>query len=211
MMPRHSPEGTRKWNQAARFVAEGELEHGAIAARVGIAPNTLWRWRQNPKFAVRVTKYSDRINESVPSPAITHRARRLERLNRDWFRLQAIIDERAADPSMEGVPGGKTGLIVRKVKRLLSGDRATLVSEYTIDCRILRELRRIEKQAALECGQWEPMVNEETACSVSALIEVDAAKAVHDAQRADEPSESEGVPLPGRLAIIPYGRPAEAA
>lgn len=210
-MPRHSPEGTQKWNQAASFVAEGELAHGAIATRVAIAPNTLWRWRQNPRFQARVTKYGDRINESVWSPAITRRARRLERLNRDWFRLQAIIEERAADPSMEGVPGGKTGLIVRKVKQVFSGDRATLVSDYSIDCRILAEMRRIEKQAALECGQWEPMVNEEAGRSIAALIEADTAKAAHRAERADEPKEPTAVPCPDRLPIIPYVWPAEAA
>lgn len=55
---------------------------------------------------------------------------------------------------MVGIPGGETGLLVRKYKNLGSGDNARTVEEYEVDTGLLAELRAHEKQAAEELGQW---------------------------------------------------------
>jgi hypothetical protein len=55
---------------------------------------------------------------------------------------------------MASVPGGATGLLVRRVKRIGTGPSAGAVEEFAVDTRILRELRAHEQQAARELGQW---------------------------------------------------------
>jgi hypothetical protein len=64
-------------------------------------------------------------------------------------RLHRVIRERAADPEMQDVPGGPTGLIVRTTKMVGKKE----VKEYALDAALLREIRELEAQAARECGQ----------------------------------------------------------
>jgi hypothetical protein len=75
-----------------------------------------------------------------------------------WNRLRQVIAARAADPDHAKAPGGDTGLLVRKLKQIGSGESARTVEEYEVDAALLREAREHEKQAAQELGQW----NEET-------------------------------------------------
>lgn len=71
-----------------------------------------------------------------------------------WQKIQQVIEERAADPSMTKIPGGKTGLIVRQIKAVGSGAGMKILREYVIDAGLLKELRAHEQQAARELSQW---------------------------------------------------------
>jgi hypothetical protein len=88
-----------------------------------------------------------------------------------WRALQQVIAERAAHPDMRDVPGGRTGLLVRSLKTIGSGDAAREVAEYRLDAAILKELRELERQAAEEAGQWTTRseVNGAVAVGVSVL------------------------------------------
>ena len=50
--------------------------------------------------------------------------------------------------------GGSTGLLTRSVKAIGAGKFTRFVDEYRVDTALLRELRELEKQAAIEQGQW---------------------------------------------------------
>lgn len=63
-----------------------------------------------------------------------------------------VIEARSKD--MAEVPGGDTGLLVRKLKSIGSGENTKTVEEYAVDTGLLSELREHEKQAAQELGQW---------------------------------------------------------
>jgi len=64
-----------------------------------------------------------------------------------------------------------TGYMVRTVKQIGGGDTAQVVEEFAVDTGLLRELREIEEQAAIECGDWvekkEP-THEDTTASAQA-------------------------------------------
>lgn len=145
---------TKQSEEAAQLIATGELGHGAVASRIGIDERTLYRWRKHPDFAARVDGLVADFREAIRRRAIGWVESRVDRLNRDWLKLQRIIDERGADPDMASVPGGKTGLVLRKLKSIGSGEKTVIVKEYEIDAAILKELRALEKQAAIELGQW---------------------------------------------------------
>lgn len=68
--------------------------------------------------------------------------------------MRQLMDERASDPGMAKVAGGKTGLLCRTQKGLGSGKDFEIVDEFELDAALLRELRAHEEQAARELGQW---------------------------------------------------------
>jgi hypothetical protein len=150
--------GNFRWHaratKAAELVAEGSLTYPAIAAEVGVARQTVWEWRQHPEFRARVAEHQAEIREEVRRLGVASRENRVRAYNARWERMRRIIEERAADPAMQGVPGGTTGLLVRTVKRIGTGDQARDVEEFTVDTGLLRELRDLEKQAAQDLGQW---------------------------------------------------------
>lgn len=141
---------------AAQLIAEGELKDAEIAAKkeVNVERQTLWNWRQVPEFAARIEEHLAKIRAVCQRRAISFAERRVERLNRDWLRMQRVIEERAEDPRLAHVPGGTTGLIVHNVKGVGRGDDFQLIDLYEVDTGLLRELRETEKQAAQELGQW---------------------------------------------------------
>lgn len=63
------------------------------------------------------------------------------------------MSERADD--MADVLGGSSGLLVRQVKQIGSGESSRIVEEYKLDTELLAEFREHEKQMAIELGQWE--------------------------------------------------------
>jgi len=145
---------TQKSRLAAELVAEDEFTDSKIAAKVGIGPRTLYRWKRSPEFAAEVQRQVEAFGRIIRSRGIARLEMRIRALNDRWERMNRIIDERAADPAMADLPGGKTGLLVRRVKRVGRGDDARVVEWFEVDCKLLRLLLHHEKQAAQELGQW---------------------------------------------------------
>ena len=71
-----------------------------------------------------------------------------------WLKLQQVIAERAAEPEMECVPGGRTGLIVLRKRAVGRGKAVQIVEEAAVDTVTLNALLAVEAQAARELGQW---------------------------------------------------------
>lgn len=145
---------TRAKEMAALLVAEDELSDEEIGARVGVTDRTLRNWKREPEFWRRVDEHSEAFRAVIERKAIAQRGRRVAALQDRWRRMQRVIAERAADPGMAGVPGGSTGLLVRRVKGIGKGEDFERVEEYVVDDGLLRELREHERQAAQELGQW---------------------------------------------------------
>ena len=161
------------WRQpmadAAFLLAVDELPDRDIAAKVGVDPGQIWRWKRHPEFAARVQKHRDELGECAQRYSIGRQASRLKALDDRWQRLQRIIEARAADPEMQKAAGGDTGLLVRQVKAVkvweaegrdtadadcVPTKQTTLVEHFAVDTGLLRELREHEKQAAIEIGRW---------------------------------------------------------
>jgi hypothetical protein len=109
-------------------MALGELSLLEIAENVGVSRATLWSWKTHPQFKARVDDLVDAMHEAVKRWAIARVERRVEWLNRDWFRMQRVIEERSRDPGMQKFPGASTGLLFRRVKGVGRGDNRALES-----------------------------------------------------------------------------------
>lgn len=78
-------------------------------------------------------------------------ARRAVRLNEKMDRhalLKKVMAERGRAEHMQEVEGGRTGLLVRDYKG------ASFVPVYRLDAALLKELRDLEREIAIELGQW---------------------------------------------------------
>jgi hypothetical protein len=145
---------TKKREQAALDVAQDLRTDDEIAAAAGVSRQSLENWKARPDFGARVQEHITSFAEAIKVRGIAERQNRVDALNARWDLMQQVITERGADASLEGVPGGKTGLLVRQVKSIGFGENNQTVEEYAVDTGLLRELRAHEQQAAEELGQW---------------------------------------------------------
>ena len=147
-----------------RFVAQGKSKRDAAVAagyQAKFASSQGSRLSKKANIGQRIKELQEQVAEktvkSVVKLADLEIAVRLNRVNAleyRWQKIQQVIEERAADPSMAEIPGGKTGLIVRQIKTVGSGAGMKVLPEYVIDAGLLKELRAHEQQAAQELGQW---------------------------------------------------------
>ena len=71
-----------------------------------------------------------------------------------WDRMMRLIEARAASGAAEhsGVPGADTGLLVCRRRSIGSAAFSEKVCEWRLDAALLKEMRELEKQAAVELG-----------------------------------------------------------
>ena len=145
---------TNQKEEAAQLLSDGRLTHEAIGLKVGVHRVTIAKWNSLPEFSARVEELNEEFRRSTAHLAIARREKRVNALNQRWLAMQRVIDERADDPSMTDVPGGRTGLIVQDWKTVGVGDNAVARATYSVDTGLLKMILDHEKQAAQELGQW---------------------------------------------------------
>lgn len=147
-----------EWNEqrteAAQLLANGRLSDSDIAEKLGIDRTTLWRWLQREEFAARVAELVENQRREIERIGIAQRHQRLAGYNDRRTRLLRVIEARADDPQIVEGAGGGTGLLVRRKKKIGQGDASETVIEYAVDTGLLGALLDLEKQAAIETGQW---------------------------------------------------------
>jgi Helix-turn-helix of insertion element transposase len=139
-----------KLEAAAVLVAEDSHSDEQIAAQLGITRSTLATWKTRPEFAARVDEVCSEFAEVALKRGIARKEYRMNTLANMHSKLLTVMEERAADPDLANIPGGNTGLIVRKA---VVSAGALVGYEYAVDTGLLRELRAIQEQAAKELGQ----------------------------------------------------------
>lgn len=146
--------------RAARLTYEGRQTETAIAAELGIGRRTLVRWKATPEFHALIERHRAAARQVEIQHTIADRQKRVGLLESRRQKLQdgfdRIIAERGID--MAAIPGGASGLMARRVKQIGAGKNIEKVEEYQIDQGIIaisEELRALERQAAIELGQWQ--------------------------------------------------------
>jgi hypothetical protein len=119
-------------------------------------------WRKNPVFAARVEELIEENREEARRISLINQEQRLRAMDDRWRRLQGVIEARAAHPDYQEAPGGNTGMLCHSLRVVGSGESARVVAEFAVDNALLRELRELEKQAAIEVGDWQAATPEST-------------------------------------------------
>jgi hypothetical protein len=158
--------------EVARLLAEGDLSDKEVAIKAGVVPRSLRRWKDHPEFMRRVGEYMASLQKAGLHLAIAKKESRVKALDQRWALLEQVRQERGADPDMQAIPGGKTGLLVRRIRGIGTGDNFREVEEFELDAALLTELRNHERQAAQELGQWEPEGDKKGKGDGSAAVQV---------------------------------------
>lgn len=165
---------TRQRERAAALAADDALTDEQIAGRLSVSAATLARWKRAPEFACRVAQHVEAFRAAVTGQGVADKVKRIRALQLRWERLHQVIEERAQAAQPGDAPGAGTGLLVKQVRQLGHGAGSRLVEEWTVDAGLLRELREVEKQAAIELWQWTERRDVTSAGQpVKALIGVD--------------------------------------
>lgn len=174
------PLANARMERAARLVAEDDLTDEQIAETIGISKRQLERWKQLPDFKARVAQHVADITHQVMHSGYCRVDKRLQLLNTNVNRLEAIIGakreqvlkEREAkrgelgealddDEEMEqhylktlgelaAQPGAETGLLIRKETPVKHGVQV----EHLIATHVIAEERALLKHIAQETGEW---------------------------------------------------------
>lgn len=160
---RESPKAAQAFSDYVALGGSRSLEKLAVSLclRPGYAKSTprtlrrlLQRWSAAHGWQARLVAIAEQERAAIVARGIADRQNRVDALNDRWERMRRVVDERAADPEMQSVAGGRTGLLVHKLRVVGTGRNALQVDEYEVDTSLLAEMRATEKQAAQELGQW---------------------------------------------------------
>jgi hypothetical protein len=151
--PRVRQNDTKKRERAAHLIADDCLSDEKIAEQVEISRSTLARWKSDPGFVTRVEAIASAYAKRVLNRGIARKERRVAVLNELHEKMLQVISERAESSELEGVPGGKTGLITKMLKGIGKGEDFQVVEVYEVDTGTVKEIRALQEQVAEELGQ----------------------------------------------------------
>jgi Terminase small subunit len=146
-----------KHEQFAQLVSKGVSATKAYVS-VGYSPKgarqSASRMLKNADVRSRVRELQEANSAEVITHEISTRTGRVKALQERWDRLRdgldRLLNERGAD--MAGLPGGASGLLLRKYKGKKADRLVTRIDPAIIS--LIAELLRHERQAAQELGQW---------------------------------------------------------
>ncbi len=155
--------------RAAEMLADDHASDEQIADELHISRSQLSRWKKQPAFAARVSDIVAAQQAALLADGIVQKQNRVQDLNELRTKLLTIIEQRKDSPLTEGAAGGETGLLVAEPMLIkiyesngedgddLSAVRGAskIVYKLALDTGLIRALLDVEKQAAIELGQWE--------------------------------------------------------
>lgn len=140
--------------KAAQLIAKGNLTIEEVAESIGVTRETIYQWNREPEFTARIAQLQQRIKDKLETLLISQKFYRQLTLQEQLLSLQQIKDARAAKLNVPAEEGGESGLMVRRLRMIGSGENATTVEEFVVDTAFAKEVRETLKQAAQEAGQW---------------------------------------------------------
>ena len=136
--------------EAVALFANGK-KWSEVAEALGVAKRRLERWHAYPEFQVAIAEQKAAILAALKAEGIANEQNRIDAHNELDRRMWQIVNERAADPSLEAVPGGRTGFMLRTLKVTPGADP---VEEFSFDAQLEKSIRANMQQMAQERGQW---------------------------------------------------------
>lgn len=136
--------------EAARLLAEDDLTDEEIARRAGITRRQLTTWKQDPSFRQAVNEHVALIRDQILSRGYARVEKRVQLLDTNLRRLEAIVEAQRENPDVRGHPGADTGLIFYKEIPTRTGK----AEEFFVHTALLAEERALLSDIAKHTGQW---------------------------------------------------------
>ncbi len=129
---------TRQRVKAANLVADNRLMRAEIAKECGVTTAGLNWWLRVPEFQKFVERRIEETRKILAERYVAVKEQRIGTYIDDFVKTDRVMDKRAADPEIQAVPGGETGIVLK------NGE---------IDEGLLRQRNTIRKMLAEELGQ----------------------------------------------------------
>jgi hypothetical protein len=130
-------------SQTKAYIGAGYSDRGAKQSAARLLANTDVR--------SRVSELRREIESSYIRLQITERDERLKAAQERWEGMREVIHARKTGDWSRAL---KTGLCVRKQRIIGAGKNAKIIEDYEVDTALLDALASLEKQVAIETGQW---------------------------------------------------------
>jgi len=144
-------------SQAKAYTGAGYSERGAKQSAARLLANAGVR--------SRVSELRRQIESRYICLQITERDERLKAAQERWDGMREVIQARKTGDWSRAL---KTGLCVRKQRVIGTGKNAKLIEEYEVDTGLLDTMAALEKQVAIETGQWTEKQDVEVTGQISA-------------------------------------------
>jgi phage terminase small subunit len=130
-------------SQTKAYAGAGYSERGAKQSAA--------RLLANADVRSRVSELRREIESSYIRLQITERDERLKAAQERWDGMREVIQARKTGDWNRAL---KTGLCVHKQRVIGTGKNAKIIEDYEVDRPLLDALASLEKQVAMETGQW---------------------------------------------------------
>lgn len=151
---------TEPQEQAALLVAQGRLSQRVIAKRVEISKRTLTYWQLEPEFRETVARHRDAFRkaaeqqrEEISKHGLALKLERIFQKMRRHAYLRRIQRARSKDERILCYLGKDLGLAAGLFCVRYKGKDADR-EEFALDTRMLAEFNQLEKDIAIEVGDW---------------------------------------------------------
>jgi len=119
----------------------------------------------NADVRSRVSELRRQIESGYIRLQITEREERLKAAQERWDGMREVIQARKTGDWSRAL---KTGLCVRQQRVIGAGKNAKIIEDYEVDTALLDALASLEKQVAIETGQWTEKQNVDVTGQISA-------------------------------------------
>jgi hypothetical protein len=147
------PDHEHHRTEIVRLACEEGLSNSAIGQKLGYSPATIRTWLERPEYKEAVKTYYAILEEETFRLAGVTKAKRVQQYQELLDALWSLKQQRGEAYSHID-SGGDTGLLVKQVKTVGTGQNAYDVAEYLYDSAVVRDILSINKQIAQEMGQW---------------------------------------------------------
>lgn len=198
-----------EWNEtkelAAHLVAQGRLRIPKIALKCQVSEKTIDRWKKSPEFLKRVEEHLAAIRIRFRSEGFAVRENRIANKRRRLCGLMRVLKKRAGNALRGGAEWDDTGFVVRREKSLNRGDGIfDEVIEYEIDTGTLAALNDLEREIAIETGDYKTKIEHSGKIDVPSNVAVVISQSlttteiltIIERHKNVEPSTSGPEPLP---------------
>jgi len=144
-------------SQTKAYTSAGYSERGAKQSAARLMNNTDVR--------SRVSELRREIDSSYICRQITERDERLKAAQERWGGMREVIQARKTGDWSRAL---KTGLCVRKQRVIGTGKNAKIIEDHEVDTGLLDTMAALEKQVAIETGQWTEKQGVEVTGQISA-------------------------------------------
>jgi hypothetical protein len=143
---------------AANLTALGRSAR-QCAEQLKVCRKTVERWRQAPEFRDAVAQEIAALRKQIREHGAAVKEARILAKRRRLQKLLHIASHRAGNPKVGGASWDESGFMVRREVCIGGGKFGRFKVEYELDKSLLDAINDLERDIAIEMGEWKQSID----------------------------------------------------